>query len=306
MHVASLVPAATETLFALDVPPVAVSHACDYPPAAQSRPVIDRTHVDSEASAAEIDEQVAEAFEARGSPFEIDTETLAAVDPDCLITQGVCEVCAVSDSHVREALAAADIQADLLTTHPHTFAEVLTSIEEIGARVDATERATALVDRIRGRFERVNAAVNGRDRPTVLVLDWTDPPMVAGHWVPDLVRRAGGEPVLASPGEPSGAVSWEQVQVADPDVILVAPCGFGVSRAEQALDALRERPGWETLGAVQAGHVHALDGSALVNRPGPRLAETLDVFAELIHPTAFDKAPMEYVRRRVAYPADTQ
>jgi iron complex transport system substrate-binding protein len=260
---------------------------------------VNRSRVDADASAAEIDRQVL-AAEREGGVYEIDLDTLRTLDPDLVVTQGVCEVCAVDGVLVEEAVAETGVDAEVLTTDPHTFADVLDDIERVGRALDREDRARDLVARLRERARRVEeraaSAVETRGRPEVAVLDWTAPPMVAGHWVPGLVERAGGAYGLADAGAASGPVEWATVREYDPDVLVVAPCGFDLDQTARNLDDLRDRPGWTDLRAVREGQVYALDGHDHVNRPGPRLVETLEHLAGLVHPTAFETPPPEVCR----------
>ena len=297
MRVVSLLPSATEIVFALGVEPVGVSHECDYPPAAGDLPAVNRSRVDADASSAAIDAQVQAATE-DGGVYDIDRERLAALDPDLLVSQGICDVCAVDEVRVREAVAALGLDAEVLTTDPHHFADVLDDVERIGAAMGRDDRAADLRADLAARAEAIEARVGDVDEPpSVVVLDWLDPPMVAGHWVPGLVERAGGRYPLADPGERSRPREWAEIRACDPDVLVAAPCGFGVEQTLADRSALTERPGWAELTAVQQGAVAVLDGHHYVNRPGPRLVETLALLASVIHPDAVDPPDPAAVRQ---------
>ncbi|MFB6302193.1 MAG: ABC transporter substrate-binding protein [Haloferacaceae archaeon] len=282
MRVATTLPSATEIVYALGVEPVAVSHECDYPPAARGKPAVERSRVDPDADSASIHEQVV-AAEADDGVYAIDLDVLETADPDLIVAQGVCDVCAVDDVLVREAVERLGLDCEVLTTDPHRLADVFADIERIGAALGREERAADLVADLRGRVERVEGRVAGRPRPRVAVLDWLDPAMVAGHWVPDLVERAGGAYGLAAPGERSDPREWAEIRAYDPEVLVAAPCGFDLDRALAEADALTGRPGYADLAAVP-DRAFATDGSGLVNRPGPRLVDTLEALAGLLHP----------------------
>ena len=295
-----MLPSATEVVYALGIEPVAVSHECDYPPAAAGRPSVERTRIDPEAESAAIHEQVA-AAEAADGVYAVDRDALAAADPDLIVTQGVCDVCAVDTVAVEAAVSDLGLDCDVLTTDPHLLADVLDDIERIGAAVGRPDRAADLVARLRGRVERVENLVAGRDCPRVAVLDWLDPVMVSGHWVPDLVERAGGAFGLVDPGERSTTREWAEIREYDPEVLVAAPCGFEVDRTLTEADALTGRLGYGTIAAVRDDRAHAMDGNGLVNRPGPRLVDTLEALAGLLHPDAVD-APSPAVSRPLPAP----
>ncbi|MFB6080635.1 MAG: ABC transporter substrate-binding protein [Haloferacaceae archaeon] len=299
MRVVTTLPSATEIVYALGVEPVAVSHACDHPPAAADLPAVERTRVDPGADSAALHEQVVAADREDGV-YAIDLDVLAAADPDLIVTQGVCEVCAVEEVLVEEAAERLDLDCEILTTDPHSLGDVFGDVERIGAALGRAERAADLVADLRRRVERVEARVAGRPRPRVAVLDWLDPVMVAGHWMPGIVERAGGEYGLAAPGDHSYPREWAEIRDYDPEVLVAAPCGFGLDRALAEADALTGREGYADLAAVPDRAV-ALDGSGLVNRPGPRLVDTLEAVAGLLHPGLDD--PETDVARPLPVPA---
>jgi iron complex transport system substrate-binding protein len=300
MRVVSLLPSATELLYALDVEPVGVSHSCDYPPAARGRPTLTDTSVeyDTDHSPASIDEQVAAVD---GPTYDLDRETLRHLDPDLVVTQGTCEVCAVESDAVITAVESLDLDCDVLTLDPHSLEEVLADVTRVGEAVGRSAAARDLEAALRRRVERVEEAVTtaeagGVTRPTALLLDWPDPVFVGGHWVPDLLRAGGAEAVVHDDGA-SRRVRWRDVRDADPDRLFVAPCGFPLERTLDSLDDLRNRPGWDDLSAVRGGEVFALDGNGYVNRPGPRLVDSLEAIAGCLHPDLFDTPAPDVVAR---------
>jgi len=295
MRVVSLLPSATELVYALGVEPVGVSHECDHPPAANSKPAVNRSRVDPTATSAEIDRQVQDAEES-GGVYEIDRETLADLDPDLVISQGICDVCAVDEVRVREAVEDLGLDCAVLTTDPHSLADVFADVERVGAALDREDRAADLVADLQARVDRVEERTAGLDRPRTLVSDWLDPVMVAGHWVPGMVESAGGAYGMAERGARSRPREWADVRAYDPEVLVAAPCGFGVDQTVQDLPALTDREGWDDLTAVQEERVYVVDGHHYVNRPGPRLADTLEFLAWCLHPEAFDRPPADAVR----------
>jgi len=302
MRVVSLLPSATEICFALGIEPVGVSHECDWPPEAAEKPAVNRSRVDPDASSAEINEQVAQA-EAEGGVYEIKVDTLADLDPDVVVTQGVCDVCAVDTLLVEDAIVQAGIDAEVVTSDVHSLADLYADVERLGAVFDREERAADLVADLRERVATVESRVSEEvdDRPSVAVFDWLDPVMVAGHWIPELVELAGGTYPMADPGDRSTPREWGAVREADPDVVVAAPCGFGLDQALDARTDLTDRHGRADLSAVESGDVYAMDGHHYVNRPGPRLVDTLEHLAGLLHPETFDAPPRDVAR---ALPTD--
>ncbi|PSP84939.1 cobalamin-binding protein [Halobacteriales archaeon QS_6_64_34] len=293
MRVVTLLPSATEIVYALGVEPVGVSHECDYPPAAREQPSVNRSRVDPQASSSEINEQVAEAEDGDGV-YAIDRETLAAVDPDVVVTQGVCDVCAVDHVQVAAAVADLGLDAEVLTLDVHSLEDLFESIHRVGAAIDRDERATELVATLRGRVAAVETTVARADStPTVAVLDWLDPVMVAGHWIPEMVERAGGEYGMADHGAHSRPREWAEVGAYDPDVLVAAPCGFDIDQTRENLADLTDRPGFDDLRAVREGRAYVVDGHHYVNRSGPRLVDTLEYLAALCHPALFDRPPRD-------------
>ncbi|MDS0260675.1 cobalamin-binding protein [Haloarcula sp. S1CR25-12] len=293
MRVVTLLPSATEIVYALGVEPVGVSHECDYPPAAREQPSVNRSRVDPEASSSEINEQVAEAEEADGV-YAVDRETLAELEPDVVVTQGVCDVCAVDHVLVADAVAELGLDADVLTLDVHSLDGLFDSIHRVGAAIDREERATEVVANLRERVAAVETtAARADDTPSVAVLDWLDPVMVAGHWIPGMVELAGGEYAMAEPGAHSRPREWTEVRAYDPDVLVAAPCGFDVEQTRENLADVTERPGFDDLGAVRDERAYVVDGHHFVNRSGPRLVETLEFLAALCHPDLFDTPPRD-------------
>jgi iron complex transport system substrate-binding protein len=291
MRVVSLLPSATELCYALGVEPVGVSHECDWPPEAAEKPSINRSRVDPDASSESINEQVVQAEQDHGSVYEIDVAALERADPDVVVTQGICDVCAVDSVLVEDALDRAAVDADVVTTDPHSLDDLLADVERLGAAFDREAAAADLVASLESRIEAVaerTRDLDDRDRPNVAVLDWLDPIMVAGHWIPEMVELAGGRYDLADTGDRSRPREWTEIREADPDVLVAAPCGFELDQTVAERSALTDRPGWADLTAVQSDSVYAMDGHHYVNRPGPRLVDTLEHLAGLLHPDRFE------------------
>jgi len=295
MRIVSLLPSATEIVYALGLEPVAVSHECDYPPAAAEKPAVNDARIDPEASSGEIDRQVIEAEREGGGVYEIDLASLAAADPDLIVTQGLCDVCAVDQVLVEECVAELDLDCEILTTDPHSVEDVLGDVERIGAATGRGERADRLVADLEARVETVRRTVAGADeRPRTAVLDWLDPVMTAGHWIPGMIETAGGDPVLGAPA--STPREWDAIRDCDPEVLVAAPCGFDLGQTAANVADLTDRPGYDDLTAVREGRAYAMDGHQYVNRPGPRLIDTLEFLAGLLHPDSFEAPPTSAAR----------
>jgi iron complex transport system substrate-binding protein len=279
VRVVSLLPSATEIVFALgrgdDV--VGVTFECDYPPEARSRRVVSTSSLPTGLSPGEIDAAVAARLAAGEDLYKLDAGAMADLDADVVLTQDLCAVCAVDIERVDDALAYLGCQADVVTLDPRSVAEVLASIETVGAALGAAEPAAALVASLRARLEAVASAVAGAPTPRVLLLEWTDPPFSAGHWIPDLVTAAGGEPLLAHPGADSQRLGWETIDETRPDVVVVAPCGYHLDDSFRFAEQVARRFADRTA-------VWAVDADAYIVRPGPRVVDGVEVLAQVLHP----------------------
>ena len=298
VRIVTLLPSATEIVYALGREPVATSHECDWPPEAAELPAVNRSRVDADASAGEIDAQVLEAGDS-GGVYDIDLTALERADPDLIVSQGICDVCAVDTVLVREAVEELGLDCEVLTTDPHSLEDVLDDVRRIGRAVDREDRAEEVIAALRERAAHVRdrtADLTPEDRPQVAVLDWTDPVMTAGHWVPELVEWAGGEYGLAERGAASRPREWTEIREYDPEVLVVAPCGFDLDQTAENLADLTERAGWDELTAVREGRAYAVDGHHYLNRPGPRLVDSLEHLAGLVHPERFDAPPADVAR----------
>ncbi len=289
MRIATLLPSATEIVCVLGCGDaiVAVTHECDYPPEIRTRPVVVHSLVDSAArSSGQIDAEV-EAALARGEPlYRIDAETLAAARPDLLITQDLCEVCALPSLDVEGVVDRLPGTPRVLRLHPHSLADIQSDILEVGAALGREAEARRVVADLRARIVRVESAVRGRRRPRVFCMEWLDPPFCGGHWMPELVALAGGEEVLGRDGRPSVRVTWDAIAGARPDVIVLTVCGFDVARTLKEIGAIESLPTWRALPAVMTGRVYATDGSSYFSRSGPRIVDGLEILAAILHPEA--------------------
>jgi iron complex transport system substrate-binding protein len=285
VRIVSLVPNGTEILFALGAGDlvVGVSHECDYPPEARSRPVLTGGALTAGMTAAEVDRAVAAQVGSGESLYTLDEERIAALAPDLIVTQQLCPVCAVSTAQVDGALRPLPRCPEVLSLDPVTLGDVLGDIRRVGAATGRGAEAASLVTRLEKRLAAVAAAVAGRPRPRVLALEWLDPPFAGGHWVPEMIAAAGGTDVVAQPGDRSARLAWGRVQAADPDLIVAMPCGFDEAGARAQVAAMAGRPEWETLRAVRAGRVHPVDANGCFSRPGPRLVDGVERLAAIFH-----------------------
>jgi iron complex transport system substrate-binding protein len=285
VRIVSLVPHATELLFALGLGPqvVAVTHECDHPPAADALQRVTRDVLPGGLSAAEIDAAVRERTLSGEAIYELDRRALAELEPDLIVTQALCPVCAVSYDEVAELARSLPSRPRVIALDPRTVGETLGDVRTLAQATDRREEGVELVQRIAARIDRVKLAVRGRARPRVAALEWLDPVYVAGHWTPQLIELAGGEDVLGVPGGPSETFTWETVAAAEPEVVVVMPCGYDAARAhEEATSHAGE------LAGLNASRVVAVNASAYFSRPGPRLIDGLELLAHILHP---DVAP---------------
>ena len=288
MRIASLVPSATETLFAVglgdDV--VGVTHECDHPPQAADLPHLTRTDIPPGLSAAEIDRAVRERTQRGEALYELDSERLRALEPDLIVTQEVCEVCAVAVDDVRAAAAELPSDPRVLSLDPSTIGEVLAGMRELAAAAGAEEAGDRLGREAAARLDRVAEAVSREEPPRVACLEWLEPIFVGGHWVPQMVALAGGEDVLGLPGERSRVAEPEEIAAARPDVVVAMPCGYDTERAAREV-----RDHAELVAGLGAGRVVAVDAAAYFSRPGPRLVDGVELLAHVLHPERVEAPP---------------
>jgi iron complex transport system substrate-binding protein len=288
MRIVSLVPSATEMLFALGLGSdlIAVTHECDYPEAARELPKVTRDALPPGLSSREIDAAVKQRTLEGQSIYELDDDLLRKLRPDLIVTQALCSVCAVSYEDVRTIAEEIESHPRVIALDPHTVGEVLGDARTLAQATDRKDAAVELVRDAASRIDRVRLAVRGRRRPRVAALEWLDPPFAAGHWTPQLIEYAGGEDVLGFAGEKSEETTWPAVEAAQPDVVIVMPCGFDVEFAYREAEMHRDQ-----LAAVGAGEVVAVDAAAYFSRPGPRIVDGLELLAHILHPEAVPEAP---------------
>ncbi|MEM8620763.1 MAG: cobalamin-binding protein [Actinomycetota bacterium] len=280
MRIVSLLPSATEILFALGLGDqvVGVTFECDYPPAARTSRVVSNTAMPEGLTPAEIDRVVKERMAAGEDLYRLERDALADLDPDLVVTQDLCEVCAVATSNVDEALEVLGIDADVLTLDPPRLEDVIDSIAIVAAATGTESTAIDLSASLHRRLDDLAQRLDGAPRPRVAVLEWTAPPFASGHWVPDLIAAAGGDEVLGTPGGRSVEVTWRELATAAPDVVIVAPCGYRLDGATELAESL---VGEGMLPDDVA--VWAVDADAFVVRPGPRVVDGAEIFASLLH-----------------------
>ena len=288
MRVVSFLPSATEIVAALGHLDaiVGVSHECDFPPAVRSREVVTASAVDADATPRAIDTAV-RAFVDSGRPlYDVREARVRALAPDVMFTQVVCDVCAVSEDDVRLLATRLSPRPEVVTLGATTLDGIFDDIRRVGDALGAREGAADLIDSARARMRAVHATLKAAraPRPRVAVIEWTDPIFAAGHWVPEMIYRAGGADVLAEPGEHSTTRSSDEVRVANPDVVLIAPCGFGLARASADAERVLATDGWAW---AQEKQVWALDANSFLSRPGPRVVDGIELLARVLHPALF-------------------
>jgi iron complex transport system substrate-binding protein len=290
VRIVSLVPHATELLFALGVGAdvVGVTHECDHPPAASEVRHVTRDVLPPGLSAAEIDAAVRERTLNGEAIYELDEHALAELEPDLIVTQALCPVCAVSYEEVQEVARRLPCEPSVIALDPKTLGEMLGDVRTLAEATHSRDAGVELVRRAAARIDRVKLAVRGRQRPRVAALEWLDPVFVAGHWTPQLIELAGGEDVIGMPGEPSQTTTWQEVAAASPDIVVVMPCGYDAGRAHE--EALAHG---EQLATLDAGRIVAVDASAYFSRPGPRLIDGLELLAQILHPEVAPEPPAD-------------
>ncbi len=303
MRVVSLLPSATEILHFVGAGRdlVGVTHECDHPRGVEQLLKLTATPIDHHSmTSAEIDAAIGEHLIDAGSIYSLDTKLLEELEPDLILTQGLCDVCAVSLNVVEQAVSGLPKTPRVLSMNPTSLGEVLEVTVEVGDAVGRGAETRERVAALKSRLARVEETVMGLPWPRVGCFEWLDPPFSAGHWVPEMVRLAGGEELFAGEGEPSGRLSWEEVFEAAPEVLVLMPCGFDASRAIGEARTLPGLPGWSDLPAVKNGRVWAVDANSYFSRPAPRLVEGVEMLARILHPGVFPEAPEPVDAARLA------
>ncbi|MCH8916679.1 MAG: cobalamin-binding protein [Proteobacteria bacterium] len=301
-RIASLLPSATEIVAALGAVHelVARSHECDFPHGIETLPVLTEARLDSTGSSAEIHARMEDALADALSIYRVDAGRLAGLAPDVIVTQAQCEVCAVSEDDVAAALAqwgrhgaGGDGQpgpgVELVSLTATNLSGIYDDIARVAQALGRQAQGTVLVAEMKNRLDAIGCrAVEAGWKPRLMLIEWMEPLMAGGNWMPELITLAGGEGLFAEAGAPSRWVDWADIKAADPEAILIAPCGFTLGRVLDEMPALTGLPGWDDLKAVKAGRVAAADGNGFFNRPGPRLVESAEIIAEFLHPDVFD------------------
>ncbi len=276
---------------------MAVSHECDHPPEAAQKPKVTRSAIESEKlTSAEIDAAIGKRVAESKGIYTLDRELLGSLRPELIFTQELCEVCAVSFDEVRAAVEELALECQVVSLEPHTIKDINGSVLKVGDLTGRRKEAREVVASMRDRIDAVaERAADVTRPPRVFCMEWLDPPMAAGHWVPEMVELAGGIDGLGCPGDPSEKISWEQLRDYDPQIVVLMPCGFDIERTLAELPAIEGRVEWQGLSAVRSGRVYAVDASHYFSRPGPRVADGVHVLAQCLHPALFidmqDMAP---------------
>jgi iron complex transport system substrate-binding protein len=292
MRIVSLLPSATEIVCALGMQHALVgrSHECDFPAGVTSLPSLTSPKFNPEGSSAQVNDRVLKILSDALAVYRVDAAKLRELRPDVIVTQSQCDVCAVSMREVEDAVAEwAGIRPAIVSLAPYALADIFTDIERVAAALGVADRGREVTDALRSRMEGIAAdARSAAVRPRLAVIEWIDPLMAAGNWMPELVTMAGGTNLFGRAGEHSPWMKFEELAGADPDTILLCPCGFDMERTLKELPVLAENPAWACLQAIKLKNVFVADGNQYFNRPGPRIAESLEILAEIIHPEMFN------------------
>jgi iron complex transport system substrate-binding protein len=301
MRIVSLLPSATEIVCALGLGDelVGVTHECDWPPEVVGKPVMTASAFDhSSSTSAEIHRLVRDAVHGGSSLYALDEAALEAARPDLIVTQELCQVCAVSYRQVNDAVRAIDADIAVISLEPTSLEGIFNTISTVGAMADAEDAAVDLVERLRSRLGAIETRVHerredGHEPPRVVGVEWLDPPFAVGHWVPEQIRRAGGWDLLGFDGEASRQTDWSAIADVDPEMLVLMPCGFHLQETVDEWSRTPRPIGWTTIEAVRRGNVFAVDGSSYFSRPGPRVIDGIEMLAEIFDPDAFvETAPL--------------
>jgi iron complex transport system substrate-binding protein len=290
MRIVSLLPSATEIIAALGLTDhlVGISHECDYPEEIRDRPRVTRCEIHgSDLPSSAIDAWVRDALASRGTLYTLDEELIRDLRPDLILTQQLCDVCAVNYGSVAAFAATLSVRPRLINLEPTQLTDIYADIRLVAQASEVPDRAEAVIAKLRQRVESVVSLVAGTaHRPKCFLMEWIDPPFCGGHWNPELVELAGGLDPVGRKGQPSRRVTWEEIQRADPDAVVLACCGFGMDRTRREMALLAGKTEWESLRAVREGRVYVADGSTYFSRPGPRIVDSLEMLAYMLHPEA--------------------
>lgn len=309
-RVVSLLPSATEIVAALGLADhlVGISHECDYPEEIRDRPRVTRCEIHgSDLPSLAIDAWVRDTLASRGTLYTLDEELIRELRPDVILTQQLCDVCAVNYGSVAAYAATLPVRPHVINLQPARLADIFEDVRLVARACGVPERAEPLIAQLRQRVESVSSLVaRVPSRPKCFLMEWVDPPFCGGHWNPELVELAGGVDPIGRMGQPSRRVTWEEISRADPDVVVLACCGLPVDRTRREMSLLAERMEWESLRAVQQDHVFVLDGNAYFSRPGPRIVDSLEMLAQVLHPDAMSRALPRGADREGARPAGSR
>ena len=290
-RVISLIASATEIVHALGFGEAQVgrSHECDWPPGVLDLPPLTKPRFKVSGGSAAIDKAVRDLVTNALAVYEVDPDGLADLAPDVIVTQDQCVICAVSLADVERAVCqTTGLDAKVVSLKPHSLDDVYRDIHTVSSALQAKDRGTALVSNMQRRLRRIEALTKDQHRPRYAFIEWLDPLMSCGHWMPELSSIAGGESIFGETGANSPTVTWEQLVASDPDVIVIGPCGYDIATTMKEIETLTGHPQWPGLRAVADGQVYVADGNAYFNRPGPRLVETAEILAEILHPSICD------------------
>lgn len=294
MRIVSLLPSATEIICEIGLADqlVGVTHECDDPPQARVLPKVTQTHIPTEATSREIDDLVRNRMLTRRALYSLDTAMLDRLAPDLIVTQALCDVCAVDEAEVSAAACQLPGRPRVINLEPTRLSHVFDCMQRVGEAAGVSERAAQSVRRLRSRVEIIAETTQRiKTKPRVVLLEWIDPPFSCGHWSPELVELAGGVELIGRAGERSRGIAWQEIVDADPDVMLIACCGFDIARTRRDLPILARNPGFRELRCVQKGRVFVTDGNAYFSRPGPRLVDSVEILAHALHPQHVPKPP---------------
>ena len=291
MKIISLLPAATEIvcLLGLEKSLVGVSDDSDFPEGVSKLPKVTTTTMGPNLSSLEIDKKVKAAKHRGSSVFHIDTKVLAELAPDLILTQELCPVCAPAFTDVEKAAKKILHNTQIISLEPHSIFDILKNIQTVGELTETKQKAKEILVSLQSRLSVLSKKLISKKKPSVLIIEWLDPVMIAGHWVPEMVQRAGGAILIAKKKEPSRYLSWDDVILLDPDCIIVAPCGFSIQRTVREISLLKQKKDFKKLKAHKNSRIFLVDGNAYLTRPGPRIIDGTEIMAEILHPKIFQR-----------------
>ncbi len=287
MRIVSLLPSATEIVCQIGLGDqlVGVTHECDYPTSVLALPKVTKTLIPHDATSQEIDGLVRERLKSEAALYSLDMPMLQRLRPELIVTQALCDVCAVAESEVAAAARSLPGHPQVINLEPSSLEEVFQTMQLVGDAAGVPDQAFSAIAELRDRVKQVESRTRAlAARPSVVILEWIDPPFSSGHWSPELVRLAGGVELLGVAGQRSRTVAWDEIVKADPEYLVIACCGFNIERTRQDLSILASYPGFEHLSCVKSEHVYLVDGNAYFSRPGPRLVESLEILAHILNP----------------------